>query len=804
MDLCTPPRVTLVGKRTPALNVQGTHVGQKKSEALQQKIAQMVAPAGKTKKTCTAEESADPAPKRKGLRERLAERQRKAAKDAKAKPKAKQKAKGQKSKKRKTTAQQDQEDDGEASGNEEDKEDVAEENEESNDEGKTSTRRGKKRRIRLFKRRPITLQDKKLKAVKAYLARLGVTWQKAQYYHSRHAVTDADARTCIGASGFREMQVLLTQEKVPECLTCVSLMSDCGFEMDTLHSALEACSDPNALSPFTKLKERLSKESGIVPNPPVQESNALQEGTEEAEQAAAGAIVLYQPKPTDEADDSEELPPPADSDVFASVHAMKCLELLPRGHGGKSIPVRCLCCRSALQPGGKIFTIDKYKKKDIDYFVKQHCMSATHLASLERWLKRDQHVDQEEENAVPLDDKAPCEGYSLTHGDHRIAMYKKELQLWASCSTLSSALSKHRYVFHMKDQELVLFHHQCKKVTRCRSGSEERVICARCAVSETATQSLRNALRFAQKHWMAKVLHSLLFRSEEQYNEVIDQLKETKLYKATFKVIDKLLRMEKSNLQIFVRNGFAKMPKEQMTEKMKQFMAEVVLPSITVNVADCSLELRELSNQLSTHLAAGQLSEMAEISAKVAHRVVSGKFAERPALMGLLCQMCDVLDREERGVQTFRKVRKMSETERTVVQEAATMLILNGGNQHVLRTFGFNRKQILRNECRLDDLAGSPSLALLSKDTLAQNATLVDALCPRAPGAPARRLVLCVDFTYLQKMQSQLKLFRNDCIEGGAFCMSDLDSDHPGCMQPIRDQSCKVQARELANRMPLT
>ena len=182
-----------------------------------------------------------------------------------------------------------------------------------------------------------------------------------------------------------------------------------------------------------------------------------------------------------------------------------------------------------------------------------------------------------------------------------------------------------------------------------------------------------------------------------------------------------------------------------MNDAFKSFMDQIVMPVLTVNVTDCQPELRSLAFQLTQELAHGELEPVTSLSARIAQAACSGQFSRHPAILGLIVNLTDLLEREERGITSLKGRRKMSDQEREILHEASSLLLLNGASKEVLRSLGFNRKSLLRSEGSVANLLQnglpSPALALMYSEIMAQNVSCIDSLVPRYEGESQRRFV---------------------------------------------------------------
>ena len=389
-------------------------------------------------------------------------------------------------------------------------------------------------------------------------------------------------------------------------------------------------------------------------------------------------------------------------------------------------------------------------KKDLKTcpILSRHCNSSQHQACIGRWLAEQKQGDDAgvAEKPAEVADRVPCVGFSLTHGPHgTISKFKQEFQLWATHTNLGSCFSKHAYAWDIAKQELVIKHKDCKQVVL--KGKKGAQACDACSNTTLCNNATKNVLRFAKKYWIARLLHSRLFRSDSATAGVIDEIKQTVYYRYNKATMDELISSDSHELQVFLRQNFSKMPKNQMSDIMHKFLQTVVQPCLVVCVTDCLPEFRQMAHQLSSDLACGKLSEFAQVSAKIAKAACCGTFSQKPAVMGLLCNFLDMLDREERGAVCMKGTRSMSEFERKVMQDATYMLALNGANADVMKYFGFNKEAVMRAEGKISSLLSqglpAPALSLLFPSVMTENAAIIDGLSPRLATEKPRRWVLC-------------------------------------------------------------
>lgn len=233
-------------------------------------------------------------------------------------------------------------------------------------------------------------------------------------------------------------------------------------------------------------------------------------------------------------------------------------------------------------------------------------------------------------------------------------------------------------------------------------------------------------------------------------------------------------------------------------------------PTLLINVNDCNGELRQLANQFTVQLSEGGLSEMSEIAARIVKATTSGKLTAHPCIVGIILQCIDMLNREERGIDTLKKRRKMSDTELDLVHSAGLLLSSNGCSADLMRKLGFNKESCNREDGGVDRLLSQglpcPSLSLLQPTTIAQNVALIDGLLERHDKLQVKqRCVLCFDCTYLLPLHAPMTLGGQKGLVGSPFKMEDVGSDNPGVFQSLSSTDKKLSIAETtkANRMLL-
>ena len=187
----------------------------------------------------------------------------------------------------------------------------------------------------------------------------------------------------------------------------------------------------------------------------------------------------------------------------------------------------------------------------------------------------------------------------------------------------------------------------------------------------------------------------------------------------------------------------------------------------------------------------GTAQEMDSVNAKIASAAVSGRLDRNPFVQGLLCQLINRIDKEDRGVCVTRgRCKSLSETEERLLTDAALSLAVAGGNKALSIQLG--QKQRKATVC-LEDLESlglpNPALSLMFEDQLATNLKLIDQMYERPPSGASRRLIVAMDATYLLKTISQHRRGDEVRLCGGPW-------------SPSNETLCWVELEKCSSKMP--
>lgn len=488
------------------------------------------------------------------------------------------------------------------------------------------------------------------------------------------------------------------------------------------------------------------------------------------------------------------------------IRKYKVLEMLKPNTFGKRYPIRCWACTSQSQPNGKIFEGSKWKAESIQFFCSQHCRGITHVSNTSRYIR-----EQRGETAAPVADDngfhnfVPCVGLCLTDCAYKCSLFSSEMLLWAKNMKLATALKKHTYTLDMATQNLVVRHSECEKLVLPPEDGNPAV-CSKCLDPNTASSALKCCIKFANKYWGAKILQAKLFKSQAALDDVINEFKETVLYKRCGEQVSKILKLDELSLQKWVRQSFTKISHNTWTETFAAFMETVVMPCLRVNVAECTGELKGLAQQFASSLASHDLSDVQSIAVRIAKASCSGKLAGNPAIVGIILQCIEQLDRSERGINTMKRPRNMSEQEREMVADAAALLSINGANAKLMKILGFNRASARHNCGRVHQLLEHslpcPALSLLFPEVLAENLNIISSRIPKM-GKSMQRFVVAFDFTYVLPMHVPMLLHGKHHLVGAPFHTKHISEESPLSFLKIEDEVV-LEDNTKANRLYLS
>lgn len=165
---------------------------------------------------------------------------------------------------------------------------------------------------------------------------------------------------------------------------------------------------------------------------------------------------------------------------------------------------------------------------------------------------------------------------------------------------------------------------------------------------------------------------------------------------------------------------------------------------------------------------------MESINAKLAAGCISGQIEKNPFLHGLIIQAMIRIEKADRGVGVQGRQPSMSETVRTLLNDAALNLAVVGGNKLLAAELG---QKVTPPKIRPSEMPNkhlpNPMLALMFPDQLQENLNIVDGWFPRTESCRSRRLICAIDATYLLRGFSQMKIGDQVGLIGGPWRPDD-------------------------------
>ncbi len=284
----------------------------------------------------------------------------------------------------------------------------------------------------------------------------------------------------------------------------------------------------------------------------------------------------------------------------------------------------------------------------------------------------------------------------------------------------------------------------------------------------------RQVSRLMFKIHAANLLNRMLYSVPEEVDAMRTSILDTHFGKTHRCYLEKIIALKTPELQRLVRKAFTHMPGNGVPPGMKNFIETVVTPCLRVHVGSVDERIPSFAADFLASLKSRSTTDAEEINLSIAVAAASGKLEQNPFMQGLLVKCLRTLEREEKGLST-RGRHGHSELERNLISDAALTLSMSSkGSPGLAKSLG---QRASPPKVYLDDLLGyslpCPALALLDEKDLHTNLEIVDQRYYRASGEPARRLIVAVDHTYLQRSIQQIQLRGKRGLVGGCWWPSD-------------------------------
>lgn len=216
--------------------------------------------------------------------------------------------------------------------------------------------------------------------------------------------------------------------------------------------------------------------------------------------------------------------------------------------------------------------------------------------------------------------------------------------------------------------------------------------------SEPRVQSLmkgqccRTVCKFAQKYFMAKLLHARLFGGQEAASEIVKDYKKTKVYQRDSEQQDKILALNCGKLQQLVRGAWQCINDRHMTHMQSEFIDTIVRPALRVNVGTVSANFAEVIGKFSACIASGECSESDLASMRLAAACVDGTLDRHPLVQGLAFACLRKVKKMDLGIFTMQGRRDAGTTAREaqLIQDAGMQLSVLSGSKAMMQEFGLS------------------------------------------------------------------------------------------------------------------
>lgn len=402
---------------------------------------------------------------------------------------------------------------------------------------------------------------------------------------------------------------------------------------------------------------------------------------------------------------------------------------MPKLGRKQRIPVRCSLCTSRNQPEGKIIDAVTTKRKDVLFFLNQHCSTMQHQRRLA--LHESLRPPAARNGPMPPPEPVPCEGVSLDDkSGGRLNVLQKHVKLWISWQA-PSELRKHSYTFCSASQTFTLRHANCQ--AKCTTSRAGRATCGECLKLTEANSIRRVVVKFVLKKFAAEHLQARLYHSDQKLKDVEAEIKADEIYLFHQAPFDRIINFRTHELQMWVRMSFHSISVNRRSEPFHSFVQTVVDPCMRVNVTSALQtrpQLLQAQVLFQEFLQNGDASVMDRVNAEIASATINGKLQHHPLLQGLTMSCLKMLDRQEKGLNmTGRNAAtsiQATEEGRMLVQEAGATLAILGCNKEILKRFGQNSAtRSVFEDMRAHSLP-TPRLALATPTQVQENLQLID------------------------------------------------------------------------------
>ena len=437
---------------------------------------------------------------------------------------------------------------------------------------------------------------------------------------------------------------LLNSTDPPNCGSCVAALAERSFDRSELEKFIQQ----------TRVQQKADFEKAVEKEEAKKSKAKGKKGKKADAEASA----------QDQAGDAR--------DWKEYVQQFDYIELLPPGTMGKTLPYRCLGCRTRRQPEGKIGDLNHPSIEAVEFFLKQHFRSQAHKVFL---ANRDQPKEEEK--------LADCQGLPVDHPELGGWLYfmREEFKIWASHTSLEGK-GRHTYEQKPNSHEWLIKANTCLKQTPLSPGANWQV-CAECRRLGGGRKSVvRNMSNFCAKYHYAMILNARLFQGPELAAEAEEKCRACGAFRGDPDTLEKTLKCNNNQLQQVVRGWWEHTDPTHFTKAGLDFLSAVVRPTLNCNVSSFNDAFSDVIARFSAMVRSGVPNDSDLAKIKLAGAALDGSMEGHPLLEGMALQCLRMLEKQSRGVNTMagRPANDRTEREFRLVSDAGLRLCMATGN----------------------------------------------------------------------------------------------------------------------------
>lgn len=281
---------------------------------------------------------------------------------------------------------------------------------------------------------------------------------------------------------------------------------------------------------------------------------------------------------------------------------------------------RCAVCKTRNQPFGKVNKVVAKTLYSAQWYMKQHCGSATHLdrlAALENAGEPRDDSDGGQGHSPVIED---CKGLRIDLGDGNIPslsslhQYPRELRLWLSYAKFSkvnvngSAPGYHNYSLDVTRNCVTMVSRKCRKKYEAKDDGHD--CCVQCWNLSGPTRVVRKVVRFCAKYFAAQLLQKRFFATESELKLFVQGIDEETTYgERNRDQWEKIQSCSNRGLQVLVRRAWKSQGEVSTTSAIQTFVSTTVDPCLKVHASSVNSNVSALASAFVDALSSNSQSE---------------------------------------------------------------------------------------------------------------------------------------------------------------------------------------------------